>query len=481
MSESPCDERLHVYYDVPLSLEDVAFGTTKTIKPYITLTCIQCRANNWIEPRKKPCLTCHGSKIYLMINTLKIHVEIGTKQGDRCTIARQGSLAPRNVRGNVIVCFLDQPHDYILRANSDVIVAFKIDRIERSAGVTRLLKANIPDIANIVIKTQNGIPVEDNSMWFVPELGLTDPNNESKGRLIVLFLVRSEKSKLPIKLTNLLIKGKPVASVYREPKPCRDPNDFISKDSDQRSSPQSTERSPSKETENSPPSPKKKKFAETQPLTNGSSNRIEKKCPNAKSPNLSTNLDEAPQKNPSNPLEGLEEFTGADNVLDRTKRHFNPSSIPDLCYLPFEDRIVCTGALPMRYKWKIPRELSIDYIEYLWSLRDSADWQDRVLKYDSVFEDENERIQSLYEEDLRCNRLSINRHPEEFLVFDVKDDSGPDDLPEAACCISTGFAEINPGIQTYTLTKMNSSQRQDVITSFLNYYNVPDLLSSKDR
>ncbi len=163
--------------ELPLTLEEIAEGTVKKVKVRYMKHCEVCRGSGAKDGRldncphcsgtgevrhitesifgrvvnvttcsycngegriaKNPCSNCNGYGLTRDEKLISINVPAGVSTGNYLRLAHEGNMAPRDgVTGDIIVQFVERPHELFTRHNDDVIYEMEISFPQAVLGAT---------------------------------------------------------------------------------------------------------------------------------------------------------------------------------------------------------------------------------------------------------------------------------------------------------------------------------------------------------
>ncbi|XP_049514802.1 dnaJ protein homolog 1-like isoform X2 [Dermacentor silvarum] len=169
-----------IYYDVPVSLEEVYNGCTKKIKITRTVT-----GPDGQTPKPE-------SKLF------DIKVKPGWKEGTKVRFHGEGDQLPNTIPADVVFIIRDKPHPYFKRDGADVLYVAKITFKEALRGTT----LEVPTLTHGTISVPLTDIVKPTTVKRIPGQGLRRSDDTStRGDLLLSFDIQ-----YPCKMTDTALR-----------------------------------------------------------------------------------------------------------------------------------------------------------------------------------------------------------------------------------------------------------------------------------
>ncbi|KAF6213778.1 hypothetical protein GE061_011500 [Apolygus lucorum] len=430
--------QLTVRGKVYLSLTKVEEGSYKKMRFHIVTLCPKCKGANHVQDvdleytPTSVCSYCSNSKLFTeRTDVYSIYAPIGTQQGSSMLIPDEGSFGPQGIRGDIKVTFMDEPHEHFLRVFDDLVVCFQINRDESANGVLRLLTLVVPTSHDIVLKTREGEPVNNNDVWYLNGLGLPNCNDKRKrGKLIIVFIVKDQRSMLPVKLKYIRMSlgrgNNGVSDGTNEGDPI--PGGIFQSTSEKKD-PDSTAPKSNGIKRNRPPrrqNPKKRKKGAAMESPAGTSS--DSMSPESENPSESpkerglSSVD--PQSVEDVDTEGprVRSFRiMGDSLESLTSKEIEEKEPLDTKRLWFLDRIVYLQSIPLPWKTRVEDAIPMSDLILLWRRIFDPIWWQRARWMHSLAKDPDTLMEELQPQRDHTSSDDVTRSIETPPVFEVQD------------------------------------------------------------
>uniref|UniRef100_A0A0K8S3K0 Chaperone DnaJ C-terminal domain-containing protein n=1 Tax=Lygus hesperus TaxID=30085 RepID=A0A0K8S3K0_LYGHE len=475
--------QLTVHGKMYLSLAKIEEGSFKKMRFHIVALCPKCKGANHVQhvdlevAPTKVCPHCNNSKLFATkTEVYTIYAPVGTRQGSSILIQDEGSFGPQGIRGDIIVTFMDEPHEHFLRVFDDIVVCFQINSEESTNGVVRLLTLVVPTSHDIVLRTTEGEPISNNDVWYVDGLGLPNCNDKKKrGRLILVFIVKEQRSMLPVKLKDIkMTLGRGVGGVPDGPIP---DSTFQSAVTAEKKEADSTASKSNGLKRNRPPrrqNPKKRRKGVTMECkASTSSDSLSAESESPCKDRTSSSLD--PPSVEDVDTEGAQVRCSrilGDPVESLTASELEKKEPLDPKRLSFLDRIVYLRAIPMPWKARVGDAIPMSNLILLWQRIFDPTWWQRAKWTHSLSKDPDTLMREL----APSRGPSNSDHRSSFVqtpVFDVQNVKLNEEA-EALKTLCTMQSSCNTEYPQFTPQKFTNKEKLRLLHRMRKYLHVTE-------
>jgi DnaJ family protein A protein 2 len=184
----------------------------------VQVRCQTCRGEGMSVKPSDVCQACNGQCLLKERKILEIRIDPGAKKGDHQRFTGEGDQHPSmKLAGDVLILFMQKPHDLFRRVGSHLLVNHTISLQEALCGFE--LPIEHLDGRMLVIKIPPGQVIDPNFAWVVSREGMPLPNTggSERGNLTIHFEVDFPTSFPPSQLA--VIAAALGANLERSPVP----------------------------------------------------------------------------------------------------------------------------------------------------------------------------------------------------------------------------------------------------------------------